>query len=144
MAVDTTFTTDCRTVDLTATRTALTAALEAETFDSQPLRVNAWLADQWAPPCALIGTFALTYQDTAFAGIPTALILVRAVVNAQAARPAQLDLDAMTGAVSRALLADRHLGGAVSDCRPVRTTATTMTRGAQELPATDIETMIVF
>ena len=108
------------------------------------LRVNPWLADQWAPPCALVGTFSVTWIDDVYQGLPTATVPVRLVVPAQAQRPAQLDLDLIVSQYASALFADRRLGGVVHDCRPIRTQAVTMLRGSQELPAYECETQIVF
>jgi hypothetical protein len=132
------------TVDLAAVRVALTAALEAETFEGAPVRVSPWLADTWAPPCALVGAFSIQFEDTAYAGLPTALVTVKLVVGAQAQRPAQLALDELQTVYASALLADRTLGAVVTDVRPVRTTAVLVLRGSQELPAADCETLIVF
>lgn len=134
----------CVDVDLAATRTALVAALEAQTYGGAPLRVSPWFADTFAPPCALVGAFSITFDDTSYQGLTTALVVVKLLAPAQAQRPAQLDLDELQTAYVNALLADRTLGAVVTDARPVRTVATMFARGSQEFPAADCETLIVF
>jgi len=140
----TTATVHCIGIDLAATRTALTNVLSSAQFQAQPLRVNAWLADVINPPCALVGTFDITWEDDGVNGLPTAFVPVRLVVPGLANRPAQLDLDELMAVYADALFSDPTLGGAVKLARPVRTTATTFVRGSQEFPCSDATTLIVF
>lgn len=140
----TTATVHCIGIDLGATRTALTDALSSVPFQEQPLRVNAWLADVMNPPCALVGTFDITWEDNTYNGLPTALVPVRLVVPGLANRPAQQELDELLAVYADALFSDPTLGGVVKLARPLRTLATTFVRGSQEFPCSDATTLIVF
>lgn len=133
----------CRTVDLTSVRDQLTTMVEAGTFDGQPIRVNPWLADVWSPPCALVGTFTVTFDDDAYDGLTTCRVSVRLVVNGQALRPAQQDLDSFLTGLLDAFQADRTLGGSVLLAKPVRAVPVTTARGNTDLPSYDVETIIV-
>jgi hypothetical protein len=133
----------CRTIDLTAVRERLTAMVEDGTFDGQPIRVNPWLADVWSPPCALIGTFTVTFDDGDYDGLTTATCSVRLVVNGQALRPAQQDLDLFLTALLDAFQQDRTLNDTALLAKPVRAVPVTTTRGNAELPSYDVETVIV-
>lgn len=133
----------CRTIDLTALRTSFTAAIEAGQFLGEAIRVNPWLADTWSPPCALIGTFTLTFDDDTYDGLTTVSVGVRLVVPVPALRPAQMDLDAFLTAYLDALQADRELGGSVLMAKPVTATPVLTTRGNQDLPSYDTDNVIV-
>lgn len=134
----------CCTVDLPATREAITAALSSAQYQGQALRVNEWLSDTFTPPCALVGVFNIEWEDDSYNGLPTALVSVRLVVPVIANRPAQQDLDLLQMAYAQALFDDITLGGTVTLCRPTRTNATTFSHGNREFPCADCETLIVF
>jgi hypothetical protein len=133
----------CRTIDLAAVRDAMTDALEAGTFYNQPIRVCPWLADQWSPPCALIGTFTVEFTDTSYEGLTTAAVNTRLVVPTQALRPAQQDLDLFLTAYVDALNAAPNLGGACMRVIPVRAQPITTPYGNQDLASYDVDTTVV-
>jgi len=128
----------CRTFDLAALRDALTVALEAA-----GLRVSPWLADQWQPPCALVGTFSVTFSDGTYEGLTTATVSVRLVVPTQALRPAQQDLDAIVATYVAALTAAPDLAGSCLRVIPVRAEPVTTARGNSDLASYDCETVII-
>jgi hypothetical protein len=128
----------CRTFDLAAVRDGLATALEAGN-----LRVNPWLADQWNPPCALVGTFAVTFSDDAYDGLTTAAVSVRLVVPTQALRPAQLDLDAILVQYVTALQAAPDLAGTCMRILPVRAEPVATAKGTQDLASYDVHNTVI-
>lgn len=134
----------CAVVDLVAVRAALTARLQTAQYQGQALRVNEWFADVLNPPCVLVGSFAMTWEDDTYNGLPSALVAVRLVVPATANRPAQQDLDQLQVAYADVLFADASLGGVVRLCRPLRSIGNVFTRGNQEFPCADCDTLIIF
>lgn len=134
----------CATVDLAGARDAITRVLETAEYNGGTLRINEWLADVINPPCALIGSFNVTWEDDTFNDLPTATLAVRLVVPVIANRPAQRDLDQLQTAYAGALYADPTLGGVVRRCVPVNTIGTTFARGNQEFPCADATTLVIF
>lgn len=133
----------CVPIDLTAVRNALTEVVTAGTFYNQPLRVCPWLADQWSPPCVLLGTFTLEFSDSSFEGLTTATLSARLVVPTQALRPAQQDLDAIVSAYVDALNAAPSLNGVCKRVMPTRAIPVTTTQGNADLASYDVETVVI-
>jgi hypothetical protein len=128
---------------LGAVRDALVSVLEGATLNGDPVRVNAWFADTFTPPCVLVGMATVTWQDSAYDGLTSALLDIKLVVPIGALRPAQIDLESFLDTFAGAIQGNVTLAGTVRRAVTVTATPVLVTRGNAEFPGYQCELRVI-